>query len=210
MPAYRYATLVWQDAGGYYTAIPVEAEDESWAGYGTTASHALDQLRDYLRWLHRRRRLSREPDLRDAQLTTFKVSVRPEYAAGERIFPCGEVVLPVTCVSGKTGTGLLIGALPLLGVRFYYHEPEELKGLVVRYAQQHFRAMTPGQVWPLPAAAADAPGRSRFEPSSGRPADPDRGRVLADPGPGRGTAGRAGRAQAVRRRPGNVPSWSTR
>ena len=64
------------------------------------------------------------------------VPIRPEYQVGNRIFPCAELLLPVVCVSGRTETGLLVAALPLLGIRFYYHEARELKALVIRYAQQ--------------------------------------------------------------------------
>src|SRR5258706_2935834 len=102
MPAYRFPTLVWQDAGGFHTARPIEAADESWVGFGTSATKALEQLRDYLTWLHRRETNLPEPDLLDAVLSSIKVTVRPEYQARKRVYPCSEVVLPVHCVAGRT------------------------------------------------------------------------------------------------------------
>jgi ATP-dependent Clp protease ATP-binding subunit ClpC len=144
MPIHRFATLLLQDAAGFHTAVPVEADDERTAGFGKTASAALEQLRDYLEWLYRRQPERPAPGLRQADLSVFKVGVRAEYREGDRIYACDEpLTLPIHCVSGRLASGLLVAALPLLDVRFYYHEAEALKGLVRRYAQQALRGLTP-------------------------------------------------------------------
>jgi ATP-dependent Clp protease ATP-binding subunit ClpC len=147
MPAYRFATLLWQDAAGFHTAVPVEADDEATAGYGATATAALDQLRDYLAWLYRRNPERPPPDMRDAELGSVKVTLRPEYRVENRIYACDEpLVLPVHYVAGRLTSGLLVAALPLIGARFYYHEPDALKGLVSRYAQQALKGLTPREL----------------------------------------------------------------
>jgi ATP-dependent Clp protease ATP-binding subunit ClpC len=145
MPAYRFPTLVWRDPGGICTALPVEAANPTWVGVGSSPRAALEQLRDFLKWLAKRGEVD-EPDLTEAELRTFKVPVRPEYTTHNRIYACNEVWLSVPCVSGKTTTGLLVAALPLLGARFYYHDPKELKHLVIRYTQQNFKGMSPREV----------------------------------------------------------------
>src|SRR5689334_10249199 len=130
MPLHRFATLVVRDAAGFHTALPIDLSDENAAGFGRSATVALEQLRAYLEWLYRREPDRAGPGLRDPELSVVKVEVRPEYCADDRVFACDEpITLPVHCVSGQLSSGLLVAALPLLGVRFYYHEAEALTGL---------------------------------------------------------------------------------
>jgi ATP-dependent Clp protease ATP-binding subunit ClpC len=146
MPAYRFATLLWQDAAGFHTAVPIEADDEATAGFGATAAAALDQLREYLSWLYRREPDRPPPNLRDAELGIVRVTLRPEYRVENRIYPCDELALPVHYVAGRLTSGLLVAALPLLGARFYYYEPDGLRSLVGRYAQQALKGLTPREL----------------------------------------------------------------
>src|SRR5262249_62004757 len=84
------------------------------------------------------------PDLFDAALVQFKVSVRPEYQREGRRFPCDETVpLRVWCVHGRQEHGLRVAALPTLGLRFYYYDPESLRNLVAHYVQQSLEGVTP-------------------------------------------------------------------
>ena len=64
-------------SAGFYTALPVEADDETIAGFGRTPAIALDELRDYLEWLYRNNPDRAAPGLCDAKLTAVKVVVRP-------------------------------------------------------------------------------------------------------------------------------------
>src|SRR5438105_3025928 len=119
MPTLRYPTLLWQDTAGFYTAQPIDADDAV-AGFGATARAALEQLRDYLTWCARKSPDRAGMELNDVQLTTIKVSIRPEYQVNKRIHPCEESVdLRVPCVTGKFPGGTHVAALPLVGVRFY-------------------------------------------------------------------------------------------
>src|SRR5947207_3067240 len=125
MPAYRFPILLCQDLAGLHTALLVERDDDYAGGFGTTAAAAVEQLREYLSWQYRREPERPAPTLQEAQLTTVKVSVRPEYEADGRIYACdNSLTLPVHCVNGRLAGGLLVAALPLLDIRFYYHEPE--------------------------------------------------------------------------------------
>src|SRR5579872_5002011 len=146
MPAFRYPTLVLQDAAGFFTAVPLEADSPDMAGFGSSAKKALDQLADYLTWLHLRGHTSAEPDFLDPQLSVVKVAMRPEYRVGKLLHACEEVVVPVHCVCGRQASGLLIAALPLFDIRFVYHAPGALKNLVTRYIQQNLRGLEPREL----------------------------------------------------------------
>jgi ATP-dependent Clp protease ATP-binding subunit ClpC len=144
MPVYRIPTLVWQDAAGLFTAVPVEDNDPQAAGLGKTPVVALEQLRDYLAWAYRRQPERPAPSLAEASLGVVKVPVRPEYHHGDRIYACSDsLTLPIHCVAGRLVTDLRVAALPLIGVRFYYHEEDALKELVRRYTQLALKGLTP-------------------------------------------------------------------
>jgi ATP-dependent Clp protease ATP-binding subunit ClpC len=142
MPTYRYPTLLCQDGAGFWTAVPVEPQHGA-AGFGTRAAQALDQLRDYLTWRCNQGLGFQAPDFSADELVRIPVLLRPEYRAGTRIFPCDPMSLPVHCVAGRLSSGLLVAAVPLLNVAFYYHDPRELKALVCRCVQQQLQGLEP-------------------------------------------------------------------
>ncbi|HTU23022.1 MAG TPA: AAA family ATPase [Gemmataceae bacterium] len=146
MPVHHFSVLVVRDAAGFYTALPVEG-NEGAAGFAATPALALRQLRDYLEWLYRRDSDSPGPSLRDPALSVLPVEVRPEYHVGERIYACDRtLMLRVHCVAGRLTSGLLVAALPLLGVRFYYHEESALPALARRYAELALKGLTPREL----------------------------------------------------------------
>jgi ATP-dependent Clp protease ATP-binding subunit ClpC len=146
MPAFRYPTIVLQDAAGFFTAFPLEADNQEMTGFGTSAKKALDQLAEYLTWLHHRGYATSEPDFLDPQLSIVKVAMRPEYRVGKLLHTCEEVIVPVHCVRGRQASGLLLAALPLFDIRFVYHSPNALKNLVTRYIQQNLRGLEPREL----------------------------------------------------------------
>ena len=146
MPVIRYAAVVLQDAAGFFTALPLEAESDAVAGFGTSAKKALDQLGEYLTGLHEHGHALPEPDFLNPKLSVVKVAMRPEYRVGKLLHACEEVVVPVHCVSGRQASGLLVAALPLFDIRFVYHAPGALKNLVTRYVQQNLRGLEPREV----------------------------------------------------------------
>ena len=49
-------------------------------------------------------------------------------------------------VTGRQKHGLLVCALPTLGLRFYCHEAQAMQGLAQHYIRQFMQGMTPQQV----------------------------------------------------------------
>jgi ATP-dependent Clp protease ATP-binding subunit ClpC len=155
MAANRFPIFVWEDYDGGVNACLLEEGMESVAAVGATAREAADQLEEYLRWSAKEGWLP-EPDFHEPRLVTVKVQVRPEYqVAGAsrwgdertRVYACEEtVLLRVGCVCGKDANGLLVCAMPLMGGRFTYYEPDALKGLVEHYVQTALKGLTPQQV----------------------------------------------------------------
>ena len=142
MPTHRYPVLVVRDPAGGFTAVAVD--EEGLAGIGTTAAAARDDLTGFLEWAHRKRPDMPTPDFRDPELHTFKITVRPEYKTRQRIYPSDQpVTVRVPCVTGTQASGQRLASLPLLGLRFTYHEPQSLRGLVQRYALQKLEGLAP-------------------------------------------------------------------
>jgi ATP-dependent Clp protease ATP-binding subunit ClpC len=154
MPTFRYPVLVCRDAAGGYSAVAVDYEA---VGFGDSASDARNDLRDYLRWLHRKNSWAAGPDFRDPELRWFTVPVRPEYRANDRLYPSEAAVdVPIPCVVGTRESGQPTADLPLLGVRFDYPGRTELKDLVRRYALQKLEGLPPHELARfLPPASAE-------------------------------------------------------
>jgi ATP-dependent Clp protease ATP-binding subunit ClpC len=143
---HKHPILVWEDYEGYFTASHVENGLVP-AGVGRTAREAVDQLEEYLTWLYAKEPWTAEPDFHGAKLIHFKVDVRPELRVGNRVLPCEWTVrLLVPCVHGRQESGLLVCALPTVGVRFYYYEARMLRELVVRYVQETLHGHTARQL----------------------------------------------------------------
>jgi ATP-dependent Clp protease ATP-binding subunit ClpC len=144
MPTYRLPVLVWQDYENQFTASLAEYDQ---AGIGSTADAALMQLKEYLSWFYQTYQWHPEPDFLDARLITYKVAVRPQYVVEERIYPCDETIpLRVACVYGRQEGGLLVCALPVFGIRFYYYDSQKLRDLVIAYVQENLKGMTPREL----------------------------------------------------------------
>jgi ATP-dependent Clp protease ATP-binding subunit ClpC len=142
MPTYRYPVLIWQDHAGAWTACLVEG-DENAAAAGPSADRAKEQVQEYLAWSYKQNLWLPKPDFLDPQLVSIKIPIRPEYRQHDRIYPCEETYsLRVLCVTGRQEGGMLVAALPLLGIHFYYHEADAFKGLVQRYVQQKLQGLT--------------------------------------------------------------------
>jgi ATP-dependent Clp protease ATP-binding subunit ClpC len=145
VPTHRYPVLVVRDPAGGFTAVAVD--EEGLAGFGSTAAAARDDLKGYLEWAHRKRSDMAAPDFREPELHTFKVTVRPEYKTQQRIYPSDQpIVVRVPCVTGTQSSGQRLASLPLLGLRFTFHEEASLKTLAQRYALQKLEGLTPQEL----------------------------------------------------------------
>src|SRR5690348_10812429 len=147
---HRFPVLVWEDFTGGYSARLIDDEEDPrnpLAGFGRTAREALIQLKEYLTWSFEREPWRSAPDFHEPQLIEFRVDVRPEYTLRGRVYPCDESFpLRVTCVHGRQQSGMLVCAMPLLNLQFYYYDANALRGLVTTYAQESLKNRTPQQL----------------------------------------------------------------
>lgn len=146
METFRFPILLMKDRLGQSAAIAVGSDEQSVA-VADSDGKAVEQLSDYLHWKAKRDHWIDSPDLIDPTLTTVRVPVRPEYQTHERIYPCSETFsLLVHCVHGRQERGTYFAELPLLQTTFYYYEERSLPELIVRYAQEQLKGMTPREV----------------------------------------------------------------
>src|ERR1051325_3552151 len=147
---HRFPVLVWEDFTGRYSARLIDNEEDPLtplAGFGRTAREALAQLKEYLVWAFEHEPWRSAPDFLDPQLVEFRVEGGPEYTVKGRVYPCDESFpLRVACVHGHQQSGMLVCALPLLGIQFYYYEASALRRLVTTYAQESLKHRTPQQL----------------------------------------------------------------
>ena len=114
MPNYRVPLLVWQDLEGFWTAAPVEIglAGDAAAAVDATAERAIKQLQSYLQWWFRRIPWLSVPDFLEPALISAHVSIRPQYHAGPRVYPCAEEIeIRVPGVHGHQESGLRICSL---------------------------------------------------------------------------------------------------
>ena len=144
MPTYRYPVLVCRDAANGVSAVAV---DNGTTGFAGTPADARNDLRGYLTWFHKQKPWLAGPDFRDAELHWQTVTVRPEYRANGRIYPCEtEVNVKVACVLGTRESGQPTADLPLLGIRFDYSNPKDLPDLIRRYVLQKLEGLSPQEL----------------------------------------------------------------
>lgn len=199
MAVHRYPILVFQAHAGLFTAVLVEDGGDI-AGVGPSAADAREQLRDYLEWNLKQRPWFPAPDFFDPSLTTLKVDVRPEYLTDKRPYPVSQTIpLRVPVVTGRTGAGLLVAAVPTLGIRFNFYDKDDLRPLVTQYVQAAMKGKTPAQVSRfLPPADTQLDDLVVHVPRESAAAPPgpdlDELRAVADPLGAREVRGRYSRA----------------
>jgi ATP-dependent Clp protease ATP-binding subunit ClpC len=158
LPTHRFPILLCRGHDASYTATLVEFPDVAPAVAGS-ASAAVDQVRQYLKWKYEREPWSAEPDFQDAELSSVRVEIRPEYESAGRKHPCPEpVALTIWMVTGRDRADLRLCSMPTLGVAFSYGEKDSLKGLATYYVQTRLRGVTPrdlSRVLPPAAVALD-------------------------------------------------------
>ena len=147
---HRFPVLVWEDFAGSYTGRLIDDEEDpgvQLAAIGTSVREVLKDLKEYLVWSFDKEPLRSTPDFHDPQLLELRVDVRPEYNVKGRVYPCDESVsLRVVCVHGRQESGMLVCALPMLGIQFYYYESKALRSLVTTYVQDSLKSHTPQQL----------------------------------------------------------------
>ena len=150
MATHRFPVLVSEDFTGSFTGRLVDDEQDPLVplvGTGNSVREVLLQLKEYLAWSFDREPWRSSPDFHDPKLLEFRVDVRPEYRVKGRVYPCDESVsLRMACVHGRQESGMLVGALPILGIQFYYYESKALRGLVTTFVQESLKSHTPQQL----------------------------------------------------------------
>ncbi|WP_020475311.1 AAA family ATPase [Zavarzinella formosa] len=145
MPTYRYPVLIVRDAAGGCSAIAID--EDHLAGFGPNAAAARDDLENFLTWHQRENAWLPATDFLEPELHTFKVNVRTEYHEKQRIFPTDmPIPVRVQCITGVQDSGQRVASIPLLGIRFTYHNADDLKNLVTRYVIQKLEGLTPEAV----------------------------------------------------------------
>ncbi|MEZ6033441.1 MAG: AAA family ATPase [Planctomycetaceae bacterium] len=147
MPTFRCPVLIWRNTSGLYTASLVEQDDH--AAVANTPREALEQLRSLLDWQYRENPWRDVPDLKDPELMTFKVPVRPEYRddVTHRRFPVQQPLdLRVYCVIGKQLGGPRLASIPMIGLRLNLSEHDDIKTMIPQMVQRWFEAYTPRQL----------------------------------------------------------------
>lgn len=147
---HRFPVLIWEDFSGSYTGRLVDDEEDAGvqlAAVGSSVRDVLKELKEYLTWSFDKEPLRSTPDFHDPKLLELRVDVRPEYNVKGRVYPCDESVsLRVACVHGRQESGMLVCALPMLGIQFYYYESKALRSLVTTYVQESLKSHTPQQL----------------------------------------------------------------
>ncbi len=145
MVSHRIPVLVWSDRAGIHTATATDAPRPA-SAVGETSDQAMARLRSYLEKLYKD--LDPVPFLiRDPEILPFRVDLRAQYVADERVYASPEpIALRVYVVHGHRSTGEMCAAVPILGISFAYHERRELKELVTHYVRNALRNAPPDRL----------------------------------------------------------------
>jgi len=142
--------LIMQQQSGLFTGSLLEG-NHPWA-VGNTADQVLLQLKEYLAW-DRKQGARPDPDLASLKVADIKLQLQPEYKpktpeGSPRIsYPCLEQVpFRIPCVFGRKSSGMFVGIMPSLGVRFQTYETSVLHGLARHYVRQALTGQNPLQL----------------------------------------------------------------
>ncbi len=148
MATHLFPVLLWRDASGGVTGL-LAGDYRNASACGGTAQEVLKQLGEALAWRAEHESWSIDPELLEPQLREVKVDVRAQYKdeSGRRLIPSPETVtLRVPCVTGKAENGLPVCEVPVLELRFHFHNEAQLKELVRHYVKDHLTGMTPADL----------------------------------------------------------------
>lgn len=142
---YRYPVVVTEDRAGLFVACLLE--EGHCAATGDSAQNVLIQLKEYLTWRWQEKPDGTEPDIHEPKVIDVQVSIKPEYKIADKVFPCNEMVpIKVPAVSARHASGMYIGLLPTLDIRFNYYDPEAFASLASHFAQGALAGRTPEEL----------------------------------------------------------------
>ena len=117
------------------------------AAHGTSIKEVLQQLKELLIWQIENEPWHADPDLSEPELVEVKVELQPQYSEEDRVIPCPDTLwVRVPCVVGIQENGLRACTVPLLDIRFNYHDVSGLKSLAAHYIRDDLQGLTPLQL----------------------------------------------------------------
>jgi ATP-dependent Clp protease ATP-binding subunit ClpC len=147
MVPHRFAVALWESPHGICTAAL--AENPEIAAVAATPDEALAQIQEVLAWLYEEQPGREGPELGEARLARVRVRLRPEHRAEGRVYPADPVVLTLPCLYGPTPGELWLASLPWLEVRFYFHDPRQVRELAAHYGRERLRGLSPAEMVPF-------------------------------------------------------------
>ncbi|GMU50933.1 MAG: hypothetical protein AMXMBFR33_00790 [Candidatus Xenobia bacterium] len=142
---YHYPAATWTHPSGMVTAVL--AEEPGVVAVRATLAEALNELQDYLTFLHRSQPWLPGPELDQLSVISVAVKLRAEYQLEGRVFPVEPPLeFRFPCLTGPHESGLWMAILPTLELQFLYQEGRDLKELVQHYVQDRLAGQTPGQL----------------------------------------------------------------
>ncbi len=139
----RITVLLTETPPGFFTACAIDLFDVA-ACVGASAKEALGAMEERLEKLFLDAPWTEREESEGFEVAELKVTARPEYTEGKRVFPCAEtLVLRLPAVLARDRGGLGICTLPALGLRFEYTIASGWKSLAQHFATQQLRGLTP-------------------------------------------------------------------
>jgi ATP-dependent Clp protease ATP-binding subunit ClpC len=143
MPNRNFPLLRWTDPSGNHTAVLAGCFDAT-AAHAPSIKEAMQQLKDILLWRLENEPWMADPDLLEPALLEVKVEIQPQYSGEDRIIPCPETLwIRMPCVTGVQENGLRVCAVPMLDIRFNYHDEGGLKSLAAHYIKDAMQGLSP-------------------------------------------------------------------
>lgn len=146
MEQLKFPIMLWRDAADNWFGCWIE-DSSTGVAIGASPRDVLDQLD-----VHLTRRAEREPwmprpEVKNPELLSIRIDVRPEYREDKRVYPCTETVaIRLPCLRAKDESGMWACYIPTLKLNFRFHNESDFKKLTTYYAQDRLSGLTPREL----------------------------------------------------------------
>ena len=146
--SYRFPICFWRSSTELFTATVLDPPFYTEAtAVSTSKVGCTHQIKQFLKWRYTKFPWSAEPEMRDLQHKSFKVTVRPEYSNNQKSYPSANTVpLKVHCIYGSLADRTLKVTVPQLAINFYCQDEKHLKELVTHYVRSALKGFNPAQL----------------------------------------------------------------
>ena len=151
----RFPICLWRSSKELFTATVLDPPFFSEAtAVSTSKVGCTRQIKQFLKWRYTEFPWTAEPEMKELEHKSFKVTVRPEYISNERSYPSAHTIpLKVHCVYGTLADKTLKVTIPQMAISFYCQDKKHLKELVTHYVRSASKGFSPAQLGRfLPAA----------------------------------------------------------